>query len=373
MSTAPFDPAVAQLITQTHEQTFSADVFIGAEVHDLDVEDWSIMLDEARSPRVDAELRIPVPDPGSPLDLMLDPRKLCRTRITIGYRLPSGEYDKHQLFQLHLRDRRDNMPDGSTLLTFASSEALLIDASPAAQFYEGVLLYDSCLAYITQQLQALVAGTPLDPLTIAATVPAGPEFTYDAFPSDFWSGIIDAADAIDASVYDIGDEVIRIEPRKYLTSQATLTLKDGTNGTVVTSEPSIDRDQFWNAVTILWVWSNRANTALPDRVWGTTSVTSGPYTPALAGYRSFAEQRSGQVSATIAQRVAVTVQRRLLARARTCQLTAISAWWLRPEDTVTVQLRNGTQERHLVRSVQFNKGGTMDVVTRLPDNQSQLA
>lgn len=371
MPTAPFDPEVEQLVKQTHEQTFEAVAVVAGTTYDLDVVDYSVDWDENRTPRVSARLDCVVTDEATLA--ALDPRTSVRVKLTVGYRLPAGTYDKHQVADLHLRDRTVNRPDNTMTLTCASDDMLLVDAAPAAPFYEGFLLHDSAVGFIDQTIDQLLLGTPAYPPSFVSTMPTdGGEFVAEAFPSDFWDVMIDAADAMDADLYDNGDRVFRLAPRRYLTAETAAQLSVGANATIIASTSGIDRDNWWNAATIFWTWSNRANPSLPDRTWGIAYVQSGPFAQASSGRREFVQRRDGQVSANTAQRVAVTVLRRLLARARTYRIDALAMWWLRPSDTVTIQLPTGTQERHLVASVVFRTGGTMQLTTRLPDDTSVI-
>jgi hypothetical protein len=371
MPTAPFDPEVEQLVTQTHYQDFTAVAVVAAVTYPLEVTAYSVDWDGDRTPRVSARLDCVVPDEA--VLAALDPRTSVRVKVTVAYRLPSGVLDSHQVADLHLRDRTVNRPGNTMTLTCASDDMLLVDAAPSAAFYEGFLLHDSAVGFIDQTIDQLVLGTPAAPATFVSTMPTdGGEFVAEAFPSDWWNVMVDAADAMDADLYDNGDRVFRLAPRRYLTSDSSAVLSVGANGSITESQSGVDRDRWYNAATLLWVWSNRANPLLPDRTWGIAYVDSGPFAAASSGRREFVQRRDGQVSAITAQRAAVTVLRRLLAKARTYRIDAVAMWWLRPSDTVTIQLPTGTQERHLVASVVFNTGGKMTVVTRLPDDTSVI-
>lgn len=370
MTTAPYAPEVAQLITSTHAQTFRAVAVVGVDEHPLDVTDYTVSIDENRSPRWTADLTCALP--AEDVLEALDPRTLVRVRLLAGYRLPSGTVDEQEVAELHLRERRVSRPENTLELTCASAEALLIDAAPSVPYYEGQLLHDSCVQFITQTIDQLLIGTPLADPDIIVTTEPGPEFVAEGFPTDYWNVIIDAADALDAAVYDAGDGTFRVAPRQYLTAESVLSLTVGQGGTITASEARLNRNEWWNGVTILWTWSNRAAPESPDRVWGQSFVVGGPFAPEAAGYRNFTQQRDGRVNTQTANRVANTLMRRLLARARTYTVEAVAAWWLRPEHTVTVQLPAGAQERHLVATVEFRTGGRMRVTTRLPDDQSVI-
>lgn len=376
MSAAPFADEVEQLIAAGHEAIVTARaVTPEGEVIELDLIAYDVEWDEARSPRVTAGLDCVVPDQAT-LD-KLDPRRVVRIQITAGYRLPSGVLDAHQVADLHLRVRRVRRPDNVMSLTCASDEFLLIDAAPNIQIYEGsgVLLHDSAAAFIEQTaMEVLIAGGPLDGVAqFVNTTPFDPSgFPYDATPADWWNGIRDAADSIDADFYDNGDRVFRLAPRRYLSASPDLSLKVGAGGTIITSDAGLDRDQFYNDVRLLWTWDNSANPEMPDRVWGLAYVADGPLAEATAGRRVLTQQREGQVSAGVAQRAAETVLRRRLSRSRSYTIQAVAAWWLRPSDTVGLLLPTGDVERHLVARVSFRTGGTMTIDTRTPDYTSVI-
>jgi hypothetical protein len=79
-------------------------------------------------------------------------------------------------------------------------------------------------------------------------------------------------------------------------------------------------------------------------------------------------------SAAAFDAMAASLLRRCLAKGRGIDLSAIAAYWLRPTQTVTVQLPIGPQERHLVRAVEFSlHEGTMQVSTKNPDTVSTIS
>jgi len=366
MSLAPFAPEVRELLSQPHDQLVSAVAVTnngtGTSI-ELPVEDFDVELDENRVPRVTLSIVTPVPDQAT-LDL-LDPRKPVRVRFSAGYRLPSGVEDVHQLFDLQLRARTVDRPAGTLTLLAQGAEGALLDASPDLPFYDGDTTWDSATAAIKATITSRLAGGPFAGPTIIATTSDTTPFTAVTFPTDYWTRIVDAADSIDASVYDAGDRIFRIAPRRYLAAESTHDLRVGANGTLLTSRTGVDRDDWANAVTLLYRWE-ATSTTTADRLWGQAYAT-GDYDPALVGYVQLVDIRERKTTPATADAVARTLLRRAMSRAKTFELQAVSAWWLRPEDTVTVQLPEGPQERHLVARVRFTSNGTMQVKTRLPD------
>lgn len=372
MTTSPFAPAVHALIRESHRQELTAAAHIpngsGYDTLALDVQDYSISWDEDSTPRVMANLQARVGDQDT-LD-SLDPRTGARVIVTASYQLPDGSMDTHQVADLCLRSRRVSRPDNTMTLICASDEALYIDAAPSVHFFDGQTTHASAAAAVETWVAAMAAAGPASGDVVVTTNRDDGTFDADTFPTDKWNVCRDAADSIDADLFDNGDRVLRLAPRRYLVAASALALTVGVNGTIVTSEALLDREDWHNGVLILWEWENDGTA--PNKRWGQAYVDTGPYRPAVAGDRIHAEQRDGWMSATRATTTATTVLRRHLARARTYTLETVSAWWVRPGDTVTVQLPTGDQERHLVSRITHTTGGAMRLTTRLPDNESTI-
>lgn len=373
MTTDPFDPSAAQLLAQTHQQTFRIAAEVGGVVYDLDLEDegWSLDWTETRTPRVAGDFPVAVPDEA--VVAALDPRTLVWINCYAGYYLPSGDLDEHRVARLILRSRTVSRPDNVMTLVATSAECLVLDASPdIAVPLAGTTTYSSASACIVSLITTRLSTGPLAGPSIVSTTSDPDDFTADALPGDFWSVIEDAADAMDAVVFDNGDVVFRIEPRRYrvaATSDVVLTV--GSNGTILTSTSDADRDEWANVVTIEWSWTNADDT--PGLRYGQAFVDGGPYAPANAGLKVYMEKRdSGYITLSAAKRVAKSVLQRMLMRSRRLRIEAVAAWWLRPGMTGTVQLPTGAQTRHLIASVAFRPGGMMVVETRLPDTASTI-
>ncbi|MBD3782442.1 MAG: hypothetical protein IE926_05710 [Micrococcales bacterium] len=371
MTTAPFDPAVAALASDSHTAVLTAVAVSGATTVPLDVLDYSVAWDENRNPHTTASLDCAVPDQAA-LDL-LDPRTMVRVKITVSYTLPSGHVDAQQVADLGLRSRRVSRPDNTLTLECASDEALVIDNSPDAPYFEGQSTFATPVAYVNSALTARLAGGPAaSPTIVNRLTSSGGAFLVDSFPTDWWSTIVDALDALDADLYDPGDRTFYLEPRAYATAESVHVLTVGPRGNIVSSDAGVGREDWANAVTILWRWDNTSNPGQPDRTWGLANVTGGPWAPSVAGYKTYTETRPGKVNSTTATAVAQNVLRRVLARGRTYRIVAVAAWWVRAKDTVTIQLPTGDQERHLVAAVEFRGDGLMTLTTRQPDTLSTI-
>jgi hypothetical protein len=359
--TAPYRPDAGQTVAQAHTQVFEAVAVVpGADPVPLDVTDYLLTWDERSAPRVEAELTCRVPD--ADVLAQLDPRTGVRVEITAGYVLPGGARDVALVADLGLRRRQVSRPADTMSLNAMSDEALVIDASP-------VTLGSASGNTIPLAMQALIfqALTP-DP-TVTITHPDTTATTV-AEIADRWATIADLADSIGAQVFDDGLRHWHIDPVPAVASVAAAILKVGTNGTILSSSSTLDRDDWANTVRLRYRWTNALG--VDQLVTGSAVVASGPYAPATAGTRVYAEDRETPTTTNQANAAAAALLPRFLSRSRSYTLTAVAAWWLRPGRTVTVQLPTGGQERHLVSRVAFSTGGRMAVTTRLPDNVSPI-
>jgi len=374
MTTAPFDPAVEQLVAQPHEQT----VRVTATAPDgtliaLDVIDYVLDFTERRAPRVSLSLTCPVPDPAT-LD-KLDPRTYVVVRFYAGYRLPSGALDEHLVAKLHLRDRHVNRPANTLTLTAAGQELLIIDqskfppeeAGTAQTWPAGVV--DWVKTYIGTFLSTGPAANPT--WSVGVNLDRAP-FAYGQ-PADWWDTMWDAAQANGFDVFDDGLGVWHIDPLPDVSADVAHDLRVGSGGTLLDTAAGLDRDDWANLVQLRYHYFDTSSGSNVDAyTYGRAQVTAGPYREATAGLKALWEDREGRPSQVQADAAAGALLTRLLSRSRSLALEAVAAWWLRPGDTVTVQLPTGAQERHIVAGLVFRTGGTMRVVTRLPDTVSTI-
>lgn len=378
MSTAPYSPEVATLVQQSHAQRVTARATTGfatafAPIADLDLLPGSTLdFDETRSPRVTANLLTPAQSQDV-IDA-LDPRLTPRAQITHGYRLASGAWDDHLAANLQLRRREILRPDNVIRLTCTSDEATIIDAEsfdqPAAGDPETVDAVDVMTTWLPQWF---VVGD--EPVVTATVSPKA--VSWDSRSGDTWGQIVNIADELDADIYDDGLRRWWFTPRRYVASVADVSLTVGANGTILRSNAATDRGDWANFASVLFSPDPPRYlqpSGNPDVVLGWASVQSGPYRPALVGSKNYNVKRVGYPSQAAANAVAATLLRRMLSRARSLTLDAVACWWLRPGDTITVQLPEGPPERVLVSAVSFDLAeGRMTVTTRTPDDASTIA
>lgn len=372
--TAPWPPEVAQLLAAPHSQGLTATaVPRDGAPFELTVEGYRVSMDEDRSPRVLVQLDCAALDSGEELE-RFDPRTGARVELSASYTLPSGAIETHQIADLGLRERVTERPANVMSLSCTSAESFYIEAGidvPGG----GSQTWDSPQALIRFYLEEVYpAYGPLGGygVLLDTTTQGANPYDADTSPADFWAMLTDAAEAIDADLYDPGDRLIRLAPRRYLTAQSVLNLSTGPGGTLTDSSATVSRESWANEVHVMWEWEGDPATAWRS---ARAQVSAGPYATYVlpqAPLRVLPVERRGYISQVHADRIAGVLLRRALSRARTYTLTAVSAWWVRPGDTITVQLPTGDQERHLVSSVEHTTGGRMQLTTRLPDTESTI-
>ena len=365
MSAAPYSEDTPALLTRSLTQVVRAWLLppTGDPIA-LEIERCQFGWDEARAPRVTASLTARVPTDQTVLDLF-DPRAGARVAIHAGYVRPgTGTEDVQPVADLGLRARVVTRPGNTLELDAASDEAQVIDASPVF----GVTAAGISTTWaILNTLRSVIPATDWN----SVGDPGGGAVTVSDV-TDIWSTIDDLADRINFDIYDDGMRGWRCYARPVLAGTPAHELVVGQDGTLITSTASLDRDTWFNAVTLRYVWRNGAG--VEQMVTATRAVTAGTYAvTGPAGRRTYTEDRAVATTQAAANAAADAILARFLSRSRTYQLRAIAAYWLRPGMTVTVQLPLGDPESHLVAAVSFDPiAGTMDLRTRLPDNASTI-
>lgn len=361
-----FSDDIAAIVSQPHGQTFSAVAILADATRvNLDVEAGTVGWDETRAPRVGTNLTCKIPDD---IDVLtaIDPRLGVRLELTAGYVRPGGSKESAVIANLGLRKRnvRRNENESSMILEASSDEALVIDNS---EVYGGTVSGSS----VPLAMQALV-NQALNPDPTSFTIThTDKTATSEVDIADRWQTIDDLADQIEADIYDDGLRNWYITPRPVKASTSVAALKVGENGTILDSDSMLERDNWANQVKLRYKWTDASN--VDHTVIGTATAT-GTFAPsATIPTRLFTQDRESPTTTTKANQSAAALLKRYLARGRSYALTSVAMWWVRPGDTVTVQLPTGDQERHLVASVSFNpRDFTMNVVTRLPDGISVI-
>lgn len=368
MSTDPWSSDTPALLTRSLSHVVAGRIVLpGSETIPLDVEGGRLSFDETRSPRVmlnGLTCRVPT-DPA--LLARIDPRTGARLELDAGYTRPGGAQDVHTIADLGLRSRPVSRPDDVMTLDAAGDEALVIDA---ADTNNGLLTAASTTAGMTALIQQAIPG-----VVPTVTGPTGAALASEQY-DDRWQFLTDLADRIGARVYDNGLRAWFIAPAPVLAA-ANLDLATGPNGTITRSDATITRDgdggsSTWaNYVYLIHEWTDSGG--VDRRIVSTRRITTGAYAAVAPNVKILKVERTSSITQALADASAAALVARTVTRGRSLTVTAVSAYWLRPGDTVNVTLPTGPTEQHLVVSVDFDLGtGLMDVTTRLPDNTGTI-
>lgn len=358
MSTAPWSPAAAALLSESHGQGLRAVAthpdFDGPV--QLDLVDCQVSFDERRAPRVQASLTVGLAD--TSLVPLLDPRMGVRVEISAGYRLPGGDEDIQLLADLGLRLAVPDYGDRTLSLALSGDEALVVDASPAVSASASAASHSGAALALIKQA---ISPAPKFVATIS-----GAAVTVDPVP-DRWAAVQDLADRVGAAVFDDGLRVWHFDPVPSLAGAPVLSLTVGAGGTVLAGKVPLDRDAWNNYVCLRYKWRDASN--VDQEIRATAVIDVGPYAiTGPAGKKILLDDREVATTQAAANTAAASVLIRQFSRSQSTILRAISAYWLRPGHTIDVRLTlTGDAVRQLVSAVTFNQDGTMEITTRLPD------
>lgn len=358
--------ALAELTAGTH-----ADVFRARITHpeldgplELTIDPDTrpeLTLSETNAPAVTVSLSVPLTDElaAAIAAQALDPRTGARLELEAGYQTPDADDGAETVwsFDLGLRRATPRWAGRRLELVADGDESLMDDASAA--------LGETVTAATTTAAMVALIGTALrPPPRVLVTAPAGPAVTLEPI-TDRLEALKDLADRIGARVYDRGDRTWTIEPVAELDTPA-LALTCGAGGTTLEAEPGVNRDEWHNYVMVSYRWRDTAG--VEQLVRATAMATSGPYSSTgPAGRRILPLERDTPTTQTNANAVAAALLRRELSRGESWTLRAIAAWWLRPGDTFTAVLPDGTTRELIVATVTFHADdATMTVAGRLP-------
>ncbi|ONI63902.1 hypothetical protein ALI44B_04560 [Leifsonia sp. ALI-44-B] len=357
-----FDSRAAEALTEsiTHLGAFEA-----AGVP-LDVESCTLTFDEAQAPHALFRARCKVPTSQADLDA-LDPRLGKRMTVAMGYRYAGGTRDVQRMADLILDDRRVSRPQNTMELVGQSDERVLMD------FGSGVTdtaIPTSAEAFsaIRSLIWASIPNAPTADDSTRATGWVGAEPIVIKAGDNSMAAILDIADrAGDLWVYDDGLRTWRITKRPTLVGKPKLALKVGVDGTIITAQTGVGRKDFANSVLVRHTW--RDANKVDQVVQGYADVMSGPYSVGAIGRKLMVVERDYAGTTATAQAAARSLVRRAVSRGRSLTIEAIAAYWLRPGDTISIQLPTGPEELHLIAAVHFEQpSGLMTIETRQPDD-----
>jgi len=334
----------------------------------LDVQSASLSFDEFKTPHVQLTLTCSIPESAADL-AALDPRLNVRVRMTAGYRYPGDIEDTALIADLLLDDRDVSRPSGIMQLVAQSDERTVQDFGggiTSTIFQTNAEAFNSIRTLIWSALP----NTPTQDDGTRMTGWVGTE-PYVVKPGqDPLDAITDIADrAGDWWVRDDGLRTWRITKRPALTGSPVHHVAVGEDGTVVQSDARLGRAEWANTVLVRHIWKDASN--VEREATGYAEVTSGPYAVNAVGRKVLVVERDYAGTTSTAQMAARSLVKRAVSRGRSLTITAHSAYWLRPGNTITVQLVTGPEELHLVSSVTFDlPSGLMTITTRQPDDVS---
>lgn len=376
--TAPWAPEVADLLGRPHQlavEVEATDVtgFIDDTIP-VAVDGCRLSWSETSAPRCRAFLDGPVPDTLADLHF-LDPRRPIRMRIRGGYRLDTGELDMHDVATLDLRLRDVTRTGGANPtnrmhLEAAGVEVRLID--------NGLPMIASVPPDQTKSLTAAIGEAVASstfygydgvvPLVVDPLLPDVEELGWDTTQDTGtpWDQVDDWADSLDADLFDEGDGILRLGRRPTLAGSSVLQLRTGPGGIVTSSTSRLSREGWNNAAFVAY---ELPGTEPGSGSYGTAQLPdTSPYAPLYAGFVTAVERRPRRRSTATANWAAAAILARQQSRGRSYIVESPVALWVRPGDTITVQLVTGAQERHLVTDVDMDLfTGRMTLSTRLPD------
>lgn len=339
----------------------------GADPVELDIETGWVKFDDSVAPRIQANLTCKIPADSSVLD-SLDARKTFRVQIFAGYKWNSVEKDTQLLANLHVRSRSITRPNNRMELECWSDEGLAMDykrlawdSQPPQTNLLDAVAYHRLIATIGGDLPDIVSDYPPD---FGASAVAG---LIQEPGQSGWDLITESAARAGVSVYCDSDRTWRIAKPQALSSVTALNLTTGGGGIIIDSNSVYSRDNFRNAVCIKYAWKDGGG--VDQVVFGHAFIQTGPFSLAEIGYNSEFIERNVPATQAQADTAASAVLTAYSRRGRSFSVAAVSAYWLRPGQTVTATLPEGEQERLLVSAVYFNfPTGSMSVRLRQPED-----
>lgn len=362
--TAPYDPTWSARLGAALGIVGNVAVLTESAAISLSVISGSITWDEDQMPHVTAAFTCRIPDSQDVLDA-LDPRLNRRLILAMGYQVP-GETETQMVADLMLTERIVKRGDNGAAMEIraVSDEQKMLDTRPITGSRTYTETSDGGQA-IRDLILWAVPGATVQVTATGTFVAAGDTLVIDR-EDELGSAIQDIADRIGAWVYHDGLGTFRVVPQPVNAGAATAMFQVDTGGTITGSEAALTREKFANTVAVTYSWYDGDQRT----AFGYAEVVSGPYAVATVGRKVINVQIERKGTAAQAKAAATQMVSRAITRGRSLSIEYDHApLWVRPGQTVTVQLPTGPQERHLVSRVDIDiPSGHGHLTTRQPEN-----
>jgi hypothetical protein len=362
--TDPWLPDAAELYRQSHEQRHRLTLTLPSGVaYDTTVLAGRLAVAEDWSPY--AQLRATIANVFTAEQLaQLDPREGAGVHVQLeaGYIFDGGTTeDVHPIFDGYLFSREVKSPGGTVDLVAYSHDGRAHDAgwlsTDAFKTFQGV-------TEAVQYCADYSAGWPAEaPVLVETSLGMGyrPDLVQ-ALPFEagrlMWDIVKELGLLAGVRIYADETGLWVIAPKSTEAGETAAWLTAGGGGTVDSSTDALALDDYYSAAVLTYSWRDAA---------GNDQKVVGIYgTP---GAKTYVGERTGPVTQGQADMAAQALVTGTLSYGDSYECSGIAAYWLRPGHTVQVTLANGTEARHIARSIDFDFiNGTMTVATRQPAN-----
>jgi hypothetical protein len=354
MSTAPYLPAVEDLVRTSHEQRVTLTLTSGATTWTTALLGGDLVLSEDWTPR--GQLSAVIPNVFTVDDLAaIDPRtSIVRATVTAGYIHPDGTVDVHQLFDGHLRSRDVQRPVNTVQLVAWTDEGLAHDA----RWLETDLF--KSFSGVTEALEWFASYATGDTITIDSSV--GSAYRADLTGSiptvpgrQVWEFMDELCLAAGVHLFVDADGGWKVRGKVDEASTTDVTALSG----VTDSEDGLTRDQdYYSAAVIKYSWRDALGE--DHEVYGRYGSLPG---------KVYYTERETSATQGAADDAAQSVVKSLSTRGDSYAGTSPACYWLRPSRTVRVTLADDTSVDQILKAVVFHlTAGTMRTTTRQPSN-----
>lgn len=308
------------------------------------------------------EAQIQGPVPSDEIVESIDPRALPTMIISLGYQLPNGVTDFEEICRLDVRERAISRPENFMRLTATSRENRLHD-SKSVPTLRSFSRSTSAGGAIIALINKYDPGQTVQNYLTSYFIFDSDENFGEELGEDPWNTIQEILDRTGGRCFWDGSRwVITPDITEY--SAPALHLLPGPTGNLKQYEARLARELGWyNSVVTRYRWTDASD--VEQEVIGEAEATGAPLGVDSVGRRSVLIDSELPATTTSADAKALTILNRTITRGREIIITALSAYWLRPLDTIVVTTVPGKTELQLVKSVQFTlESGEMNIKTR---------